>query len=54
MLNSCATGRKQADAPSQVKSFKDQQKRKEGRKRHYGIDKLITKDMEDFQKKWPT
>jgi hypothetical protein len=26
MLNSCATGRKQADAPSQVKSFKDQQK----------------------------
>jgi hypothetical protein len=29
-------------------------KGKEGRKRHYGIDKLITKDMEDFQKKWPT
>jgi len=28
---------------------------KEGRKRRYGIaiDKLITKDMEDFQKKWP-
>jgi len=28
---------------------------KEGRKRRYGIgiDKLITKNMEDFQKKWP-
>jgi hypothetical protein len=26
MLNSCAAGRKQTDAPSEVKSFKDQQK----------------------------
>jgi hypothetical protein len=32
MLNSCATGRKQADAPSQVKSFKDQQKQERGPK----------------------
>jgi hypothetical protein len=32
MLNSCAAGRKQTDAPSEVKSFKDQQKKERGPK----------------------
>jgi hypothetical protein len=38
-----------------LKASRISKKRKEGLKRRYGIgfDKLITKDMEDFQEKWP-